>query len=320
VGFRLDEDLSIMPAFAAIFPGQGAQLVGMGQDVAARFAAARDTFAEADGVLGYGLAALCFEGPAERLNATNIQQPAIFTTSVALYRAGLEARRFDPADIQALGGLSLGEYTALHLAGAFSFADGLRLVQRRGQLMQQAAEASAGGMVSVMGLEEDQVLGLCERVQEAGRVRPANYNCPGQIVVSGDRAACERLVELGQEAGGRMTLLPVAGAFHSEHMQPAADGLRDVLAATEIRPPEKRVVANVDAEYHTGPDAIRESLYRQVVNPVRWQACVERLIADGCGEFWEIGPNRHLTGMLRRINRRMPAVNLSTVEAFTTKE
>jgi len=297
---------------AAIFPGQGAQLVGMGRDVAAAYPAAAETFAAADDILGFRLSSLCFAGPPERLDATDIQQPAIFTTSVALFRAGVAAGRFAPDSFAALGGLSLGEYTALHLAGAVSFEDALRLVHRRGELMQQAAEQHAGAMVSILGLDEEQVLALCKRVAGHGRVRPANYNCPGQIVISGDKPACDAAAALADEFGCRAVPLKVAGAFHSELMRSAADGLRPALEACVFQTPRVPVIANVDAGYHGAPAAIRDSLYRQVVSPVRWQACVERLIADGCTEFWEIGPNRHLAGMMRKINRGMKTLNVGT--------
>lgn len=298
---------------AAVFPGQGAQLVGMGRDVAEVYAVAADVFAEADQTLGWSLSKLCFEGPEDQLSKTDIQQPAIFTTSVALFRAAVDAGRVRADEFVAMGGLSLGEYTALHLAGALAFRDALQLVARRGWLMQQAAEARAGGMVSLLGAEEDQVLALCEQASHKGRVQPANFNCPGQIVISGDRAACEAAAQLAGESGLRAVVLPVAGAFHSEHMQPAAEGLRQALAACEIRTPTTRVISNVTAEYHAAPDSIRELLYHQVISPVRWQACVERLIADGCQEFFEIGPNRHLTGMMRKIDRKQKTTNISTL-------
>lgn len=309
-----------MAVQAAIFPGQGAQLVGMGKDVAERFTAAAEVFARADDVLGFKLSTLCFEGPAERLNATDIQQPAIFATSVALFRAALDARLFAADAFGVMGGLSLGEYTALHLAGAFSFEDGLRLVHRRGQLMQEAAEKSAGGMVSLMGMDEAKVLALCERVADKGRVRPANFNCPGQIVISGDLAACEAAAALAESFDGKAVPLKVAGAFHSDLMQPAAVGLRAVLESTDIRRPAIRVISNVDAEYHRDdPAAIRAALYRQVINPVRWQSCVQRMIRDGAETFWEIGPNRVLTGLMRKIDRRPRAVNVSTAADLTPK-
>ncbi len=301
-----------MTSWAAIFPGQGAQLVGMGKDVAAAWPQAAAIFKQADEMLGRPLSQLCFAGPESELNKTDVQQPAIFVTSVALYHAAVAAGRIDPRQCTAMGGLSLGEYTALHLSGALSFEDALRLVHRRGQLMQQAAEARLGGMVSLLGMDEGQALALCERVADKGHVRPANFNCPGQIVISGEVPACEAATALAGEFGGKAVPLKVAGAFHSELMRPAADGLRPVLAEAKFSAPAVRVVANVDAAYHTTPDAIRESLYRQVFNPVRWQGCVERLIADGVSEYHEIGPNRVLFGLMRKINRNVRCINLST--------
>lgn len=299
---------------AAIFPGQGAQVVGMGQDVCEAHSTARETYAEADEILGFPLSTLCFEGPAEKLNATDIQQPAIFVTSVALFRAAAATDAIQPEQYVAMAGLSLGEYTALHLAGALTFADAVRLVYRRGQLMQQAAENSAGGMVSLMGMDESQAVALCESVATAGNVRPANYNCPGQIVISGDGAACEAAAKAAEEFGGKAIPLKVAGAFHSDLMKPAADALRETLAAANIHAPKVRVVSNVDVRDHGSPDEIRDSLYRQVFNPVRWQACVERLIADGVNEFHEIGPNRVLAGLNRKIDRSVKTVNFSTAD------
>lgn len=200
-----------MPAEAAIFPGQGSQEVGMGRDVAETYAVAADTFRRADEILGFDLSKLCSEGPAERLNATDIQQPAIFTTSVAIFRAGLDSGCFQSEQFAAMGGLSLGEYTALHLAGSLPFEPALRLVYRRGQLMQQACEQSPGGMVSLMGMDEAQALALCERVADQGRIGPANFNCPGQIVISGDKTACAAAAGLAEEFDGRAIPLDVAG-------------------------------------------------------------------------------------------------------------
>jgi [acyl-carrier-protein] S-malonyltransferase len=295
---------------AAIFPGQGAQFVGMGRDVAEKHAAARDTYQQADGVLGFELSKLCFEGPDERLSATDIQQPAIFVTSVAVYRAAIDAGRFAPDDFGAMGGLSLGEYTALHLAGSIAFDDALRLVQQRGRLMQAASERQPGGMASVIGIGEDRVLALCEKVAAAGRVGPANFNCPGQIVISGDAAAVDAAVAGVEQFGGKAVALKVAGAFHSELMRPAADGLKPALQACDVKPPQRPVVANVDAEYHRDPAAIRDSLYRQVFNPVRWEACVRRLIADGCDATFEVGPGKVLTGLMRKIDRSVKATSI----------
>jgi [acyl-carrier-protein] S-malonyltransferase len=297
---------------AVIFPGQGSQYVGMGRDVAERFSIARRTFEQADAALGFALSRICFEGPVEQLGRTDIQQPAILTTSMALYRAALDCGVLREDQVVATAGLSLGEFTALHAAGTFSFDDAVRLVYRRGQLMQQAAEQSPGGMVSVMGLNEEQALAICEQVASVGRLWPANFNCPGQIVISGDKAACDAALPRIEALGGKGVPLNVAGAFHSEIMRSAADGLRATLAPLRLEKPRIRVVANLDADYHGDPPAIRDSLARLAYSPVRWQACMERLIADGCDAFWEVGPGRVLTSLMRKISRKTKITNIST--------
>lgn len=296
---------------AAIFPGQGAQSVGMGRDVVESSRAAAEVYDRAGQILGFDLRSVCFDGPADRLNSTDLQQPAIFVTSVALFRAAQDAGRVRPGSFSHMGGLSLGEYTALHLAGAVAFDDALRLVHERGRLMQRAAEAHPGGMVSIMGLDEPAVLALCEHVAPHGRVAPANFNAPGQIVISGELPACDAAARAVEQFGGKAVPLKVAGAFHSDLMRSAADGLRPHLDACRFGAPALPVVSNVDARYHRDPDSIRESLYRQVFSPVRWSHCVQRLIADGCGEFCEIGPGKTLTGLMRRIDRDARAVNIS---------
>ncbi len=296
---------------AAVFPGQGAQSVGMGRDVAQVSRAASGIYEQANRALGFDLRAACFDGPPERLNATDLQQPAIFVTSVALYHAALETGCIGAGTFAAMGGLSLGEYTALHLAGAVAFEDALRLVYQRGKLMQHAAQAHPGGMVSIIGLDEPAVLGLCERVAPLGRVAPANFNCPGQIVISGEQAGCDAAVAAVEPLGGKAVPLNVAGAFHSALMRSAADGLRPHLIACPFSAPAVRVVSNVDAQYHRDPDSIREALFRQVFNPVRWNECVRRLLADGCSEFREIGPGKVLTGLMRKIDRSARATSIS---------
>ncbi len=300
-----------MSTSAAIFPGQGSQSVGMGRDIVEAHPAARKVFDDAGRILGVDLASVCFGGPAEALEATDIQQPAILATSVAVWHA-MRAAAPQACDFAAMAGLSLGEYTALHLAGAISFEDALRLVQRRGRLMQQAALAHPGGMVSVIGLDEPTVRALCDEAAAAGVIQPANFNCPGQIVVSGARAACERITALIEQRGGRAVPLKVAGAFHSPLMQSAADGLREALERVPIQTPSVPVVANVTAEPHGDPEAIRASLVQQLVRPVQWQACVEYLVRTGAERFVEIGPGRVLTGLMRKIDRRVQAVNVST--------
>jgi [acyl-carrier-protein] S-malonyltransferase len=297
-----------------IFPGQGSQKVGMGRDVAEECTAAADVFRRADDILGFGLSKICFEGPAEELTPTDVQQPAIFATSVAIWEAMRE--RGVPVDslLEATAGLSLGEYTALYAAGSISFEDGLRLVRRRGELMQEAATAVSSGMVSLIGGDESNAVSLCEAAAGGEVLVPANFNCPGQIVISGAKSACDRAVDLAREHGVRAIALDVAGAFHSPLMQAAADQLGAVLADVEIKTPKCAVIANVDATPHTDPDSIREKLQRQVTHAVRWMDSIQMLREQGFAHFVEVGPGRVLTGMMRKIDRSAKAVNVSTAE------
>lgn len=286
-----------------IFPGQGAQEVGMGQDVYQSHAAAREVFDQASELTGMDLAKLCFEGPIERLNATDVSQVAILTTSMALLSVGRETGRLEPEKISAAGGLSLGEYTALCVAGALDLADGIRLVHKRGQYMQEASEANPGTMIVLRGSDEETVEKLCQQARKDEVLWPANYNCPGQIVVSGTKSACDRLGELAEEEQIPVIQLRVSGAFHSELMSSAGTRLADALAQTEFREPRIPVVANVTGRYYTSAQEIRESLTRQVDSPIRWQKCMETMIADGIDRFYEIGPGKVLAGLARRISR-----------------
>jgi [acyl-carrier-protein] S-malonyltransferase len=296
-----------------LFPGQGAQKVGMLADVAQASPAARAVFDEANAILGFDLAAVCFSGPEERLNATDVAQPALFVSSVAMWKALEAAGLADRYAPDAAAGLSLGEYTALWLAGCFSFEDGLRVVRARGELMQAAAVACPSSMVSIMGLDEAAVQDLCAKTRQGSEVlSPANFNCPGQIVVSGSTPACERVVGLTEAAGGKAIPLKVAGAFHSELMRPAAQKLAGVLAGVKVEPPRMPVLSNVTGTYHgSDPDTIRQLLVEQVTSPVRWEQDVRQLLADGYGRFVEVGSGRVLTGLLRKIERKADAVNLS---------
>lgn len=284
----------------------------MGRDVAQASAEARRVYEAADRLLGFSISSLCFEGPADRLNATDVSQPALFVTSVAFWRAAQANGLVDEWAPQAMAGLSLGEYTALHLAGWISFEDGLRLVAERGRLMQAAAEASHGGMVSIMGLDEPRVDELCREAAQGDVLTAANFNCPGQIVISGAAAACTRAVQLADKYGARAIPLTVAGAFHSALMQPALEGLEKALAGTPIHRGPTGVVSNVSADYYHDPEGVRRLLREQVARPIRWQASIERLVADGFDRFVEVGAGRVLTGLMRKINRSVAAVNVST--------
>ena len=293
-----------MSKIAFLFPGQGAQHVGMGRAAAEGCPAAAALFQQANDILGYDLAKLCFEGPAEELDSTVVSQPAIFVTSLA----ALETLRARSPEVvlgcEIAAGLSLGEYTALVFAGAMTFEDGLRVVQRRGEAMQEASDTTPSGMVSALLLESAQVEAICAQASDSGILQIANYLCPGNTVLSGENAACERAAELIDAAGGRAVPLAVAGAFHTDIMKPADVRLAEALAGVAINRPEIPVVSNVDAAVHQDPDEIRELLVRQVVSPVRWEDSIRLLLNEGADEFYEIGPGNVLRGLLRRIDRK----------------
>ncbi len=298
---------------AFLFPGQGAQTVGMGADIAQAYPVAAALFDKANNILGFDLRKICFEGPAERLNSTTMSQPAIFVTSAAL----LEILRTSPAtanlrpDVTA--GLSMGEYTALYAAGAISFEDGLRLVRKRGEAMQAAADATEGTMVSLIGLDEDKVRQLCDEARQGELLEPVNFNCPGQIVVSGSLGACGRAEELAAKYGAAKAVrLEVAGGFHTTLMSSAAEALREALLQSRIsQPAAARTIANINGEYYQTADEIVSGLTRQLTGAILWQKCMERLLAEGVEEFYEIGPGRVLTGLMKRISRRTKVTNVS---------
>lgn len=295
-----------MSRIGFLFPGQGAQHVGMGRQLYEQYPAARRLFDRANEILGYDLMRLCFEGPADELDTTAVSQPAIFVTSLA----ALEKLRTEAPDAvlscEMAAGLSLGEYTALVFAGAMSFEDGLQVVQKRGEAMQAAADATPSGMVSVLLLELDKVREVRDQASAAGLIEIANYLCPGNLVLSGENAACEKAVEVAEAAGARVIPLAVAGAFHTTIMQPADEQLAAVLANIPVSVPEIPVVSNVDARVHSDPAELREILVKQVISPVRWEDSMQAMLGSGIDEFYEIGPGRVLTGLLKRINRKLP--------------
>jgi [acyl-carrier-protein] S-malonyltransferase len=290
---------------AFLFPGQGAQHVGMGRSIAEKLPAARQLYEQADEILGFRLSRLCFEGPATELDKTAASQPAIFVTSLA----ALELLRAEkPDSIQSCAmtaGLSLGEYTALVFAGAMSFAEGLRIVKLRGEAMQQASDATPSGMVSVLLLDRERVESIRDRASAVGQIEIANYLCPGNLALSGEKAACEKAAELATAEGAKAVPLAVAGAFHTKLMKPADERLAAGLATVTINRPRIPVISNVDAQSHDDPAEIRQNLVCQVVSPVRWEDSMRLMLSQGVTEFFEIGPGRVLRGLLKRIDRKV---------------
>jgi len=297
--------------------------VGMGKAWVEASPEARAVFDEADRTLGTRLGAplskLCFEGPVETLNRTDVSQPAIFVTSVACWK-GIIAKTGHgngEAPLVAAAGLSLGEYTALHLAGAISFKDALELVTLRGRAMQDAAEAAPSGMLALIGADEAQAQAVCDEARGADVLVCANFNAPGQVVLSGIKAAVERANGIATQKGLRAAPLPVAGAFHSPLMAPAADRLREALGKTSIREPRCPVVSNVTAQPHTGGagsgggpartmvDSIRAALVSQLTSPVRWAQSCQWMAANIKGEYHELAPGVTLAGLMRRIDRSL---------------
>jgi [acyl-carrier-protein] S-malonyltransferase len=305
---------------AWLFPGQGAQQVGMGKDLCDAFAGARAVFEQAEAATGLALRKLCFQGPDDQLARTDICQPAIFTVSaatLAVMRDLLGADKFAAIRPAFAAGLSLGEYTALYAAGAIDLAPAVSLVARRGQLMQQAATATASGMVSVIGLDEPQAQVLVAAAAQGEPLTCANFNCPGQIVISGSLAACKRVEQLAAEHGAKGAVrLNVAGAFHSQIMAPAAEGLAQILAGLAFRTPAVPVLANVDAQVYADGSAIPAKLIAQLTGAVRWQQTMESLESQGVERYYEIGPGRVLAGLMRRINRRADIVSINSLQAI----
>jgi [acyl-carrier-protein] S-malonyltransferase len=295
-------------------PGQGAQAVGMGRAWARASPEARRVFDRADEVLGDRLGAplseICFEGPAETLNRTDVCQPGLYVCGIASLAGLCAGRGVTPSELPlgATAGLSLGEYTALHVAGAVGFEDGLELVTLRGRAMQDAAEAVESGMVALVGSDGASAQAVCDEALEAGPggevLVCANFNAIGQVVISGHKTACERAVPIAEAKGLKPAVLAVAGAFHSPLMRPAAERLREKLEGIEIRQPRCRVWSNVTGRPHQdSADSVRDLLVRQLTSPVRWADCCRGVVSNAEGALHELAPGRTLAGLMRRIDR-----------------
>jgi [acyl-carrier-protein] S-malonyltransferase len=292
---------------AFLFPGQGSQVVGMGKDLAHHHAVARETFEEADEVLGINISQLCFEGPEDELRLTENTQPAILAASVAAWRV-LQEKGIQPTFV---AGHSLGEYSAHVAAGTMSFADAVRTVRSRGKYMQEAVPVGTGSMAAILGMQPDRVAEVCSDAAQGEVCEPANINSPEQIVISGQVAAVERAVKLADERGAkRAKVLPVSAPFHCSLMRPAQEKLAVVLASLPLAPPGVLVICNVDARPVENAESAREALVRQVTGSVRWSQSMQGLIAHGVQTFVEVGPGKVLCGLMRQIDRSKKCLNV----------
>jgi len=310
--FNLYKQTGVRVKMGLLFPGQGAQAVGMGAELVRRSSIARQLFQQASEVLGYDLLKLCSEGPGEQLNRTEFCQPALFVHSLATLRQ-LEADRDDLWDhVTCVAGLSLGEITAVAAAGGVDLETGLRLVQLRGTAMQSASDAVASGMSSIIGLELDKLNEICRQATQGEQfAQVANLLCPGNIAISGHIPALERAEQQCLAAGAMKAVrLAVAGAFHTPIMQPAVEKLAAALALVNFQTTRVPVISNVDAAPHSQPDEFRSLLAQQVVSPVLWEASLTRMLTDGCQKFIEVGAGRVLAGTLKRVQRKIPCENV----------
>ncbi len=299
---------------AFVFPGQGAQTIGMGRELAENYAAAKKVFEEATEALGFDIEAMIFDGDEETLKITENTQPAIVTTSVACLEV-LKEKGISP---DVVAGLSLGEYTAHVAAGSITFADAVKLVRKRGKFMQEAVPIGVGTMAAIIGLTQAQVIDCCEQAEKIGVVEPANFNCPGQIVVAGEVSAVEKVCETAKEKGAKRALiLPVSAPFHCSMLKPAGDKLAVELDKVVIHDGEIPVIANVNAEYIKNKDEIKPLLIQQVSTCVKWEDSIRKMIDDGVDTLIEVGPGKTLSSFAKKIDRTL---NILNVEDLTSLE
>ncbi len=297
-----------------LFPGQGSQFLGMGSDLAEQYPVYKDTLQEASDALSMDMVQLINEGPEELLTRTDMTQPAILTVSVAGWRL-INSLSDIKADYMA--GHSLGEYSALVCSGALAFADAVRLVNLRGQLMLKAVPAGVGAMAAILGLDDEQISNACAEAAADEVVSPVNYNSPGQVVIAGHKGAVERASQACLDLGAKKAIpLVVSGPFHSSLMQPAAEKLGQALAETEIKRPQVSVVNNVDVAINDDPEAIRDALIRQLYNPVRWSEIMQWFESNSVTSYIECGPGKVLTGLVKRFNRRAPVQLITDLASF----
>jgi [acyl-carrier-protein] S-malonyltransferase len=302
-----------MKSIAFVFPGQGSQYVGMGRELVENFSVAKEVFQEADDALRFSLSTLCFKGPEETLKLTEHTQPAVLTTSIAALRV-LQAEKGIVPRLTA--GHSLGEYSALVASGALSFADAVQIVRLRGKYMQEAVPVGEGAMAAILGMEREEVEKLCQEVASGEVLTPANFNCPGQIVIAGHAKAVDRAVGVVKQNGKKALLLPVSAPFHSPLMKPAGTRLEKDLDGISVQPLNVPVVTNVEAEINTSKEKVKPLLVAQVFSPVRWEESMQRMIKEGVERVLEIGPGKVLAGLMKRINPRVETGNLEDLQTL----
>jgi len=302
-----------MKRTAFIFPGQGSQYIGMGKEFHENFPVARQVFEEADDALHFPISALCFKGPPDQLKLTENTQPAILATSVAALRV---LQTEDGITPQLAAGHSLGEYSALVASGAFDFSDAIQIVRLRGRFMQEAVPVGEGTMAAVLGMDRDQIEKLCEEVSQGEVISPANFNCPGQIVVAGHTKAVHRAVDKAEEMGKKAVLLPVSAPFHSPLMKPAGSRLEKELEKITVGDLNIPVVTNVEAEINVSKARVKGLLVTQVFHPVRWEESMQRMVREGIERVIEIGPGKVLSGLMRRIDSGVETKNLEDIQTL----
>ena len=299
---------------ALVFPGQGAQYTGMGKEFYENFKESREIFHRANEALGFDITKLCFEGPDKDLSITKITQPALLTVCLAIYEV---LKKTDTAAV--MGGLSIGEYSALTAAGAMDFETAVQIVFKRGSYMQNAVPIGEGGMLALLGCTDEDAIAFCRDITARyGLLEPANFNCPGQIVAGGKSSAIDNAIDIASKYSiKRAVKLQVSAPFHTSMLKPAGDRLKEELKKIKFKNPDRNIISNVDTAYYREGD-IAEKLEKQVYNPVRWEACVRKMIADGVNTFVEIGPGKTLSGFIKKTDKNVKAINIENIQGFNS--